>query len=650
MSTNNQYQIGLVQIGDKFGGQYYLPYSIGLLQAYAEKNLQNPEKYSFLLPIYKKIKISSAADFLALAQIVFFSVYDWNFKISLAIAKVVKQSNKQCVIVFGGPQVPEAPDEMRAFLNQYSFIDLACYAEGEIAFLDILEAIEDQSWAQVSGVGYRKVNGEIFVNPVTKRISDLSTIPSPYLEGVFDRLLTAYPDECWCALLETNRGCPFSCTYCYWGNQSRNKIYRFDLGRVFAEIDWISKNKIEFVFCCDANYGILERDLKIAKKVADNKKEYGYPQAFSIQNTKNSTKRIFELQKILNDSGLQKGVNLALQSINPETLKAINRNNISTKTYSELQHLFSDSKIATFSDIIIALPNESYQTFVNGIAEVIFNGQHNRIQFINLSVLQNTEMAKAEYQKKHGLIVVEGKNMPHHTSLDADTEIFEYQHLVVGTKKMPKEDWVKTRIFCWLVSLLYFNKLLQLPILLAMTKAGHNFVDIIDLFLSVSGEHRIFSEIIAMLKQKAEEIQTGGSEYVAARDWLNILWPIDEYLFIKLCNEKELDGFYREAKTILTDLLPAKVLTDALAMNQALIKLPFQNNNLKIKLTHNVWNVYSGVLTGQDISLSQGSFSYQIDRTSEVWNTWNDWCREVVWYGTKKGAYFYNCRQVKEMV
>jgi len=50
--------------------------------------------------------------------------------------------------------------------------------------------------------------------------------------------------------------------------------------------------KIEFVFCCDANFGILPRDVDIARTIATKKSELGYPKAFSVQNTKNATERL----------------------------------------------------------------------------------------------------------------------------------------------------------------------------------------------------------------------------------------------------------------------------------------------------------------------------------------------------------------------
>ena len=72
-------------------------------------------------------------------------------------------------------------------------------------------------------------------------------------------------------------------------------------------------------------------------------------------------------------------------------------------------------------------------------------------------------MADPEYQKKYGMVTVEANIINAHGSLD-EHEDQEKQLLVVGTDSMPKEDWVKTRAMTWVISLLYFDKLLQIPL------------------------------------------------------------------------------------------------------------------------------------------------------------------------------------------
>src|SRR5262245_25296174 len=100
-------QVGLVQINNSFSNQNYLPYSVGILQVYAQKFLKHPDDFEFLLPIFNRQPVSKAIDHLKDADLVFFSCYVWNFRISIEIAQGLKAKNPDIVIIFGGPHVPD---------------------------------------------------------------------------------------------------------------------------------------------------------------------------------------------------------------------------------------------------------------------------------------------------------------------------------------------------------------------------------------------------------------------------------------------------------------------------------------------------------------------------------------------------------------
>lgn len=649
MNETKEIHVGLVQIGENFNGQYYLPYSIGLLLAYARKYLKNAVNYNFSPPLYKRLEFDKILLHLKDADIVFFSVYMWNFNFSLEIARRIKLSSPDCFIVFGGPQIPEGRKDMESLLRKYPFINIACYGEGENPFVEILENFKGQTLEKVSSIGYIKSDNSFVQNKRTERISDLNLIPSPYLDMIFDSLMKDNPGESWSAMWESNRGCPFSCAYCAWGNGPRKNVYQYDMDRVSREIDWFSKNKIEFIFCCDANFGLFkDRDMQIVDKVVENKNRYGYPKAFSVQSTKNATKTIFEIQRKLNASGLQKGVNLALQSVNQQTLKSVNRSNISTEQFRELQRMFTDAGIATFSDMILGLPDETYDSFLNGVSSVIEGGQHNRIQFINLALLKNTEMDSQEYIDKFGLVLQESKLVSHHTTIGLDNQIPETQTLVVATKSMPKDDWVKTRSFCWMASLLHFDKLLQIPFVILNRIYSISYRHLIEWFLIEDKNYPIVSQISALFKQKALSIQSGDVECILSEKWLNIYWPVDEFIFIKLCTEGNLLEFYNEAKQIISKNLvklginmPNEQFEDAFSANFELIKQPFITKDKEIRLHYNILDFYQAILVGKESTLNNGIFTYEIKSSQKSWKTWADWCKQVVWFGTKKGDYLY---------
>ncbi|MBI5368614.1 MAG: cobalamin B12-binding domain-containing protein [Planctomycetes bacterium] len=645
-------RVGLVQVNNSFSGQNYLPYSVGLLQAYVQRHAPAAARYEFLLPLYKRVPVEEAVRHLRSAEIVGFSVYVWNIEISLAIARRLKALRPDLLIVFGGPHVP---DRAEAFLRRHPFIDLACHGEGEATFLQVLEHFPERAWEAVPSLSYLAADGAFVHHPKAARLRDLSVIPSPYLAGVFDPLMRACPEERWLILWETNRGCPFSCTFCDWGSSIASKVFQFDLPRLSAEIDWFAARKIEFIFCCDANFGILPRDLDLVKLAVAAKQEHGYPQALSVQNTKNATERAYQAQKMLADAGLNKGVTLSLQSTDAATLKAVKRDNISLKTYEELQRRFARDRIETYSDMILGMPEETYESFVNGISQVVENGQHNRIQFNNLAVLPNAEMGDPAYQQKYGMVLKTSKIINIHGSLlTAEDEVQEYQELVIATHSMPPAQWARTRAFCWMVAFLHFDKIFQIPLILAHEECGIEYRRLFEAFSEGDlSDYPILRETMEFFHAKALDIQNGGEEYCRSERWLNIYWPADELRFILLCTEGKLDRFYEEAERLLTRflaaqgaVLPADLLPQAVLLNRSLVKLPFQTEDLNLELDFSIWDYYRSVLEGEKAPLTRGRSVHHIDRTSRVHRTWEEWCEQVVWYGNKKGAYLYSSQEV----
>jgi radical SAM superfamily enzyme YgiQ (UPF0313 family) len=640
--------VGLIQMNNSSADSFYFPYSVGLLKAYFQKYSKKSEDFEFLDFLFTRVSVDRAVEYFKRVQIVGFSVYVWNYRLSLAIARKLKEQNPEVLTVFGGPHVP---DKAEAFLTSHRFVDIACHQEGEETFLRILENYNTKNWKSIQSVSYIE-NGQFIHQPRQERIGNISRNPSPYLENTFKSLIRNNTRINLLGLWETNRGCPFTCAYCDWGASVHNRLSKFDMGRLEKEIQWFAENNVEFIFCCDANFGIFKRDLDIVKKVASVKKIYGYPKAFSVQNTKNSTEMSYAVQKVLSEAGLNKGVNLAMQTIDKTTLRNIGRQNMSLETFYELQRKFVKAGVETFTDLILALPGETYASFTSGVSKLIEMGQHHRIQFINLSILPNAAMGSPKYQEKYAFGIVETKIINMHGSAnESKEEIYETQKLVVSTKTMPPQDWIKCRVFSWMAALLYFDKLLQIPLTIIHQICCFSYKELIEVFLSKSNqEFPIISEIRDFFFCEARKLQNGGLEFCKSEEWLNLYWPHDEYIFIKLLVQDEIGDFYKEAEALLTEVLKSKggqkpqCLVEAMTLNQHLIKRPFKKEDKIVHLRYNIWEYYRSILLGEPSTLEHGSFTYIIDRTSTVWENWNDWLREVVWYGNKKGDYLYSLK------
>ena len=95
-------------------------------------------------------------------------------------------------------------------------------------------------------------------------------------------------------------------TFCDWGSATASKVNKYYLERLKSEIDWFSKKRLNLFF---AVMQILENQreiLRLPRYVAIKKKSTGYPKVLSVQNTKNTTERAYQTQKILADALINK--------------------------------------------------------------------------------------------------------------------------------------------------------------------------------------------------------------------------------------------------------------------------------------------------------------------------------------------------------
>ncbi len=626
-----------------------LPYSVGLLQAYAERHAA--ERHRFLVPIHQRVSLAEGVESLAEAELVGFSAYVWNIEVSLAIAERVKRERPGTIIVFGGPQVP---DRAEAFLRAHPFIDVVCHGEGEATFTQILDAAPGGDFSAVPGTSSLR-EGRFVHRPRAARIANLETIPSPFLSGAFDALIDAHPGEQWVAMWETNRGCPFSCSFCDWGSATASKVYRFGMERLESEIAWMAATRVGFVFCCDANFGMLRRDYEIAEAVVASKQRTGFPFSFSVQNTKNAVERGYRVQKLLNQSLNAYGATISLQSVNPDTLRHINRANISSEAFSELQRRFAREGVYTYTDIIIGLPGESYDAFADGVAKVIADGQHNHIQFHNCSVLPNAEMGNPKYQQRYGMRTVAQAIRNVHASLDEAHEVEEHLDVVVATEAMPAGDWRRAKVFAWLTDFAYFDRVLQAPLAVLSARHGLSARALIESLIRPDPErHPVTYGVHQLLTQHAAAIQRGGPEYFAAPEWGNLLWPADQYALLGLVASGTLAAFYTECTDLLGRTLADAGVTgeelllgDAISLAQAMLRLPGQEDEGRLVLAHNLHEHYWGLLRGEEIPLRQEIARYIVDRTSTRWATIDEWCEHLTWCHNKdKRGYIHPARRV----
>jgi Fe-S oxidoreductase len=267
-----------------------------------------------------------------------FSNYMWSLDVNMMVCDIIKKHNRNNITIHGGPSTPDYPQADKAFMQSHPGVDISVHGEGEISITQILSHIDktdqgqlqfSQGLNQVEGITFRQnSDNEPFVRtPKRKRTATPDSVPSPYLTGCFN----GYGVNVEAAIIESNRGCPFGCTFCDWGSATNQKVRKFDLQRVKDEIDWIAANQIRVLWIADANYGLYDRDIELAQYIVESKQKTGYPEEVVVNYTKNSTWRLVEIIKIFNQGGIISQGIISIQTTDEKTLEVINRKTLKQK-------------------------------------------------------------------------------------------------------------------------------------------------------------------------------------------------------------------------------------------------------------------------------------------------------------------------------
>ena len=344
--------------------------------------------------------------------IVLFSNYVWTIEFHLRASQNVKALSPGSIMVHGGPSVPKYDDACRDFFRENPHVDVAIHGEGEVTACEMLDALRRSGGGDLALAldGLRGVAGLAFRGPADEgvvrtgpreRVVDVDGLPSPYVAGVFDGL----DPEGWSgAILETNRGCPYGCTFCDWGSATLGKVRRFSLERVAAEIEWIARNGIRLVYIADANFGILDRDVDITRMIVDANRRYGAPTEVKLTYAKNATARIAEIVSIFTTAGLAVDGVISIQTTDQTTLRDINRSNIKTERYDEILDVFRRQRLPLGTDLMIGLPGATVESFKCDL-QVYFDRDVPVLAYAT-TLLPNSPMANPEYIDRYKIKTV----------------------------------------------------------------------------------------------------------------------------------------------------------------------------------------------------------------------------------------------------
>ncbi|MDY6836825.1 MAG: radical SAM protein [Thermodesulfobacteriota bacterium] len=310
-------------------------------------------------------------------DVVGFSCYCWNMDKILDLSRLLKQLYPEMKIIFGGPEVGPAAEK---YMMGHPAVDVIVRGEGEVTFQELVRSYVGggDSLASIKGITYRK-NGRVVSTEDRPLIDDLGDIPSPYLTGI----LTPTDEVTY---LETFRGCPYQCAFCFEG-KNFPRLRFFPEERVKQEIELIMSNPhIRSFHVVDSVFNLKKNRLR---RLA---------QMFSHANSFGAGLRTVEVMTELIDEEtiqLLKEANVLSVETGPQTVNATTLNNVNRYYRKEKFNrgitLLLDAGIEVLTDLIIGLPGDNFFRFCRSV-KAMMELKPTTIVFSILHVLPGTEL------------------------------------------------------------------------------------------------------------------------------------------------------------------------------------------------------------------------------------------------------------------
>ena len=212
-----------------------MPYNVGLVASAARHALGSAVEirlFKYVAPLLRALE-ERPPDLLGCSN------YCWNTHLSHFLCRRAKALNPATVTVLGGTNYPFEAAGQLEFLQSRPFVDFHVFYEGERAFTHLLRRwlacpdVRELREQPVDGCqAISPTTGRLLSGKAMPRIKHLDEIPSPYASGLLDEFF----DGVLTPLLETNRGCPFTCNFCNAGSDYYAKVNMFSVE--YLEREW----------------------------------------------------------------------------------------------------------------------------------------------------------------------------------------------------------------------------------------------------------------------------------------------------------------------------------------------------------------------------------------------------------------------------
>ena len=392
------------------------------------------------------------ADALArrMPQVACFSNFAWNVRLATAFSRRIKEVSPTTVVIWGGVNYPLTPAEQQAFLEAHPEVDFYVMKEGERAFCGLLERLFEHHFAAgalraartvMGSVHYLDPDGGLVRGELLPRMTDLTETPSPYLTGLLEKFF----DRTLLPMLETNRGCPFACTFCTEGDKYHSKVRWASVERTRAELTYIAERaRTPDFIITDSNFGMYPQDLETARSIAELQRTRGWPKFVLNSSGKNQKERVMEVARTVGGAMV---LTVSIQSADEKVLANIKRGNISLEQILEVGRGAEAMGANSYCEIILGLPGDSLSAHFDSVRQMV-DGGVNEVLVYQMIMLPGTEAESPESRERFGLTTrfrVLPRCSGDYPLLGATAQVAEIEEIVVAGSTLPFADYLRCR-------------------------------------------------------------------------------------------------------------------------------------------------------------------------------------------------------------
>jgi len=204
---------------------------------------------------------------------------------------------------------------------------------------------------------------------------------------------------------------------------------------------------------------------------------------------------------------------LSVQSMADNVLENIKRKNMEVSNYEKILQECNVKNIQTYTELILGLPGETYDSWIEGIDKLLATGQHNNIEVWLCQMLVNAELSGDVSKEQYGIETALIKNY-----ISGDIEDLEGIEVVKSTNTLTYDQLLECYMYSWMITNFHSFGWTQIISRWLHTTQDISYRDFYDKLFNELKTHKYYHEVKTNIQQAFETgiVQEKGMHYYIA--------------------------------------------------------------------------------------------------------------------------------------